>query len=200
MLARITLFVLLLFVSQLNARTFHSRATDSLIVMRERCAQTPNVDECTRVKSQMEDLLRKCREMVTPVPACNDVKDKYCFIWPKELYCSGFVPQPPTWITDSDWTQVPSDPNELKRRGDYCVTHQAELKCRNLLNALKIRYDECSKRPKTDLSCQSFKASLCSAFPQFSPCLNGGGGLLRRASRLENYLRKRQKVLTHYRN
>ncbi|CAF2962193.1 unnamed protein product [Rotaria sp. Silwood2] len=198
MLTTVLLFVLLLFTNQLNGRTFHSRETDSLIVMRDRCADTPYADECTRVKSQMEDLLRKCSSMVTPVSACNDVRTRYCFIWPRELYCFGSGGQvtvkPPPWNTDSDWTQIPSDPNELKIRGDYCVTRQAELKCRNLLNALKIRYDECSKRPKTDYSCQSFKGSLCSAFPKFSPCLNGSGGLKRRVTQLENYLRKRHKV------
>lgn len=55
--------------------------------MRDRCTQTPTVDECIRVKIQMEDLLRKCRDMITPVAACNDVRSKYCFIWPRELYC-----------------------------------------------------------------------------------------------------------------
>jgi hypothetical protein len=57
--------------------------------MREKCAQNPYADECIRIKQQMEDLLRKCNDMVTPVSACQDVKDKYCFIWPTELYCYG---------------------------------------------------------------------------------------------------------------
>jgi hypothetical protein len=55
--------------------------------MREKCAQNPYAVECTQIKQQMEDLLRKCNNMATPVSACTDVKDKYCFIWPKELYC-----------------------------------------------------------------------------------------------------------------
>ncbi len=55
--------------------------------MREKCSQNPFADECTRIKQQMEDLLRKCSNMATPVSACTDVKDKYCFIWPRELYC-----------------------------------------------------------------------------------------------------------------
>lgn len=58
--------------------------------MRDQCAKNPYADECTRVKTQMEDLLRKCNEMATPVQACNDVKQKYCFIWPRELYCIGY--------------------------------------------------------------------------------------------------------------
>jgi hypothetical protein len=41
------------------------------------------------------------------------------------------------------------------------------------LAALKVRYSECASRPKTDVSCQNFKVSLCAAFPKFSPCLNG---------------------------
>ncbi|CAF3725082.1 unnamed protein product [Rotaria sordida] len=199
MLTTVILFIFFLFINHTNGRTFHTRDADSLVVMRERCAKTPYVDECTGVKSQMEDLLRKCRAMVTPVPACDDVKNKYCFIWPSELYCYGFNSGGGGGGgSDSDWSQIPSDPNELKRRGDYCVTHQAELKCRNLLNALKIRYDECSKRPKTDISCQNFKGSLCSAFPNFSPCIYGGGGLRRRVTQLENYFQKRHKVLTHH--
>ncbi len=75
------------------------------------------------------------------------------------------------------------DPNELKSRGDYCVTHQAEQKCRNLLDAIKVRYTECSKRPATDISCQNFKVALCSAFPKFSPCLQGGSGFKVRAKK-----------------
>jgi hypothetical protein len=55
--------------------------------MREKCAQNPYAEDCTRIKSQMEDLLRKCRDMLTPVSACDDVKSKYCVIWPRELYC-----------------------------------------------------------------------------------------------------------------
>ncbi len=55
--------------------------------MREKCAQNPYADECTRIKQQMEDLLRKCNDMVSPVPACKDVRDKYCVIWPRKLYC-----------------------------------------------------------------------------------------------------------------
>ena len=55
--------------------------------MREQCSRTPFVVECTRVKQQMEDLLRKCRDMATPVSACGDVRTKYCYIWPKELFC-----------------------------------------------------------------------------------------------------------------
>lgn len=57
--------------------------------MRDQCAKTPYADECTRVKAQMEDLLRKCSDMATPVAACTDVRSKYCFIWPRELYCFG---------------------------------------------------------------------------------------------------------------
>ena len=55
--------------------------------MREKCAQNPSAAECTSIKQQMEDLLRKCRLMVTPVSACQEVSTKYCFIWPKEHYC-----------------------------------------------------------------------------------------------------------------
>jgi hypothetical protein len=58
-----------------------------LNVLREKCDKNPYLDECTQIKRQMEDLLRKCNDMVTPVSACQDVKYKYCFIWPKELYC-----------------------------------------------------------------------------------------------------------------
>lgn len=57
--------------------------------MKEKCAQNPYAEECTRIKAQMEDLLRKCNDMVTPVSACQDVRSKYCYIWPKELYCYG---------------------------------------------------------------------------------------------------------------
>jgi hypothetical protein len=60
---------------------------DSLTIMREKCSQNPNAEECTQIKLQMEDLLRKCSAMATPVSACDDVKNKYCFIWPRELYC-----------------------------------------------------------------------------------------------------------------
>ena len=35
----------------------------------------------------MEDLLRKCGQMASPVSACKEVRDKYCVIWPRELYC-----------------------------------------------------------------------------------------------------------------
>jgi hypothetical protein len=55
--------------------------------MREKCTQNPYDGDCTRIKSQMEDLLRKCNEMVSPVSSCSDVKSKYCVIWPRELYC-----------------------------------------------------------------------------------------------------------------
>jgi hypothetical protein len=58
--------------------------------MREKCSKNPYASECTQIKSQMEDLLRKCKDMATPVSACTDVKDKYCFIWPNELYCYTF--------------------------------------------------------------------------------------------------------------
>jgi hypothetical protein len=60
-----------------------------LIVLRDKCNQNPYADECIQIKQQMEDLLRKCNDMVTPVAACTDVRLKYCFIWPKELYCYG---------------------------------------------------------------------------------------------------------------
>ncbi|CAF4266421.1 unnamed protein product, partial [Rotaria magnacalcarata] len=168
--------------------------------MREKCAKNPYEEDCIRVKQQMEDLLRKCSAMATPVSACSDVKSKFCAIWSTELYCfisnnggggSQVTTKSPSWNTDPDWNQIPYDSYELKSRGDYCVTHQSEQKCRNLLGALKARYDECSKRPKTDASCQSFKVSLCSAFPNFSPCLNGSSGKRRQATQLENSLRKR---------
>jgi hypothetical protein len=55
--------------------------------MREKCSQNPYAEDCTRIKQQMEDLLRKCNDMVTPVAACSEVGSKYCFIWPTELYC-----------------------------------------------------------------------------------------------------------------
>ena len=55
--------------------------------MKEKCTQNPYAEECTRIKQQMEDLLRKCNDMVTPVEACSEVRSKYCFIWPNELYC-----------------------------------------------------------------------------------------------------------------
>lgn len=55
--------------------------------MRENCARIPAAAECTNIKNQMEDLLRKCNTMATPVSACYDVKTKYCFIWPRELFC-----------------------------------------------------------------------------------------------------------------
>lgn len=61
--------------------------------MRERCAQNPSASECTSVKLQMEDLLRKCAGMATPVSACQDVKSKYCYIWPRGLYCGASVVQ-----------------------------------------------------------------------------------------------------------
>lgn len=35
----------------------------------------------------MEDLLRKCSGMSTPIPECREVQTKYCSIWPRELYC-----------------------------------------------------------------------------------------------------------------
>ncbi|UJR30295.1 hypothetical protein I4U23_017833 [Adineta vaga] len=201
------LFVLFLLVSinETNGRKFHSRQTDSLNVMRDKCAKTPGATECTQIKSQMEDLLRKCNDMVTQVSACGDVRSKYCYIWPRELFCysSGGGSQvtttttkSPSWNNDPNWYQIPSNANELKLRGDYCVTHQNEDKCRNLLSAIKVRYEECAKRPKTDASCQSFKVALCAAFPKFSPCLNGSGGMKRRATRLQNLLRIRRQVLS----
>lgn len=78
------------------------------------------------------------------------------------------------WLLSHCHEKIPSNPNELKARGDYCVVHQSEQKCKDLLTAIKIRYDDCSKRPTTDYSCQTFKITLCSAFPNFSPCLNSG--------------------------
>ncbi len=56
------------------------------------------------------------------------------------------------------------------------MNHQAEQKCVNLFNTIKSRYVECSNHPATDASCQSFKISLCSAYPKFAPCLNGSSG------------------------
>ncbi|CAF3334446.1 unnamed protein product [Rotaria socialis] len=199
MLTTVILCILLTFTNQINGRVFHTRE-DSLTIMREKCAKNPYDEDCIRIKQQMEDLLRKCSAMATPVSACSDVKGKFCAIWSTELYCfisnnggggSQVTTKSPSWNTDPDWNQIPYDSYELKSRGDYCVTHQSEQKCRNLLNALKIRYDECSKRPSTDASCQSFKVSLCSAFPKFSPCLNGSSGKRRQATQLENSLRKR---------
>ncbi|CAF1135050.1 unnamed protein product [Adineta ricciae] len=194
--------LILLSVNQVDGRKFHSRRTDPLSVLQNTCANTPNAGDCVRIKLQMEDLLRKCNDMVTQVSACGDVRSKYCYIWPAELFCytSGgggqviVTTKAPSGTNDPNWYQIPSDPNELKLRGDYCVTHQSEDKCRNLLSALKVRYEECSKRPKTDASCQSFKISLCAAFPKFSPCLNGNGGLKRRTTRLQNLLRLRRQV------
>jgi hypothetical protein len=55
--------------------------------MRDKCAKNPSIDDCTRLKQQMEDLLRKCKDMTTPVSACVDVRTKYCFMWSKELFC-----------------------------------------------------------------------------------------------------------------
>ncbi|CAF3915612.1 unnamed protein product, partial [Adineta steineri] len=185
MFTTVILFIIcLLSVNGIDGRRFQLRQTDALSIMRDKCAKEPNAEECTRIRSQMEDLLRKCRDMATPVSACDDVRGKYCTIWPKELFCysSGgggggsqivTTTRPTSSGNDPNWYQIPSDPNELKLRGDYCVSHQAEDKCRNLLSALKVRYEECSKRPKTDVSCQNFKAALCAAFPKFSPCLNG---------------------------
>ena len=71
----------------------------------------------------------------------------------------------------------------MRSRGEYCVTHQTEQKCRNLMSAIRTRYDACSRLPKTDPGCQSFKVSLCAAFPNFSPCLNGGAGFKVRIER-----------------
>lgn len=89
-----------------------------MTVMRDKCQKTPSADECIQIKAQMEDLLRKCQTMITPVSACGDVRSRYCFIWPRELFCyvspgggggngNGQVPtQPPSSITDPEWTQV----------------------------------------------------------------------------------------------
>lgn len=73
----------------------------------------------------------------------------------------------------SSFEQIPTSADGLKSRGDYCLVRQGEEKCRLLLNAIKLRYVECSKAPRTDAECQNFKVSLCKAFPKFSPCLNG---------------------------
>ncbi|CAF1529821.1 unnamed protein product [Didymodactylos carnosus] len=112
--------------------------------MRDQCTKNPYAEECSRIKTQMEDLLRKCRDMTTPVSACDDVKTKYCYIFPTELYCYSSInvkPDPfyPPYNGggSDDWTTIPSDSFVLKDRGDYCVTHQAEQKCKNLLSALK---------------------------------------------------------------
>ena len=56
-------------------------------MMREKCSKDPNAEECRHIKQQMEDLLRKCKDMVSPVSACVEVQQKYCTIWPRELFC-----------------------------------------------------------------------------------------------------------------
>lgn len=196
---------LLLKSNQIDGRIFQNRATDPLIEMRDKCQKNPSVDECVQIKSQMEDLLRKCQNMATSVSACGDVRTKYCVIWPRELFCylspgggnggGGTATKTPSVNNDPDWLFIPSDPNELKQRGDYCVAHQTEQKCRNLLNALKIRYDDCSRKPATDVSCQSFKRSLCAAFPKFSPCLNGGVGVKRKIDRLRRLFQMKKRFV-----
>ncbi|CAF4343131.1 unnamed protein product, partial [Didymodactylos carnosus] len=93
-------------------------SSDSLNVMRVHCTKNPSLEDCTRIKKQMEDLLRKCREMRTPVSACNAVKDKYCYVFPTELYCY------------TSTSTIPSDSAILKDREvllDFCDKPQPNL-------------------------------------------------------------------------
>lgn len=84
--------------------------------MRDKCQKNPSLDECVQIKSQMEDLLRKCQTMATPVSACGDVRTKYCIIWSRELFCylspgggnggGGTATKAPSVNNDPDWLLV----------------------------------------------------------------------------------------------
>ncbi|CAF1243337.1 unnamed protein product, partial [Didymodactylos carnosus] len=70
----------------------------------------------------------------------------------------------------AEFIKVPTDPDELRRRGEYCVRHGKEQKCSKLLTNLKSKYTTCTKKPKEEIGCTSFQTHLCRAFPKFPPC------------------------------
>ncbi|CAF1382567.1 unnamed protein product [Adineta ricciae] len=78
-------------------------------------------------------------------------------------------------LPDNEFVKVPVDPEELRTRGDYCLRHNKEKKCQQLLNNLKTTYSTCGKKKinvqPEQIDCHSFQTHLCKAFPKFPPCL-----------------------------
>ncbi|CAF1342121.1 unnamed protein product [Rotaria sp. Silwood1] len=81
-------------------------------------------------------------------------------------------------LTDQEFIKVPFNPDELRLRGEYCIRHGKEKKCKDLLNNLKYTYASCAKNksittsPKPEhIDCHSFQSHLCKAFPKFPPCI-----------------------------
>ncbi|CAF3323589.1 unnamed protein product, partial [Rotaria sp. Silwood2] len=80
-------------------------------------------------------------------------------------------------LTDEEFIKVPFNPDELRIRGEDCVRHGKEKKCKDLLNNLKNTYSSCSKNKSSSttslktlfIDCNSFQTHLCKAFPKFPP-------------------------------